>query len=132
MTQPSAGEERDICPSTVDGMGDRDIWDLDLVINGNEVGLRGPLENLLVVDERVLILMRISKGERRSRNVEAYDVNGKKLWTIEAPALDVVDGEDNYYVSLGYYRGTEKVTLRDRAGTKYELDPRTGVTKHAI
>ncbi|HCS50878.1 hypothetical protein [Rubinisphaera sp.] len=57
----------------------------ELIISGKQIKTQTPVVKVLDHQGVLIALLDNSQHEYQGRNVECFDLEGKKLWTIEAP-----------------------------------------------
>lgn len=91
-----------------------------LVIEEVTVDLRYPIKDVTTLGEVVVALLDVPSETIDNRNVEAFDRDGNRLWTIQAS----VEERDNPYMSIE--EGEEGLIVEAWNGMRYRVDEDTG------
>lgn len=92
-----------------------------LTINTYELSVEYDIKDVRIVDGTIVVLFQVPPDDPETRNVAAFDTNGDRQWTIEAPQDD---GAEKSYHYIQYEKG--KLTAHNWDGYQYIVDIQTG------
>lgn len=109
--------DRDVTDPTIFHEGRR------LTIDSAEIELRYPVQKVIRYDDLVVVLIEPPSGNEVRDNVEAYDLDGNHVWTIEPVTKEETSGS---LVYVDVREGDRDLVVRNWNEATYVVDPETG------
>ena len=120
-------------------MIDASISGRNLIVNGRKIRFDQRIEKFVVLDDRVIVALRVSAFEVGDslvgRNILAFDEKGEMLWRIPATGARRSSrfGGTTPEAYLDLYVGDGgKIHVGSPSGVRFDLDPMTGEISNGV
>jgi len=108
----------------------------ELILDNHTVELEQPVESVLELNDRVIILLESynypEDDPNRERNIVCYDKTGRFLWRIEDLGAMDPDLGENPFTDLELSEDQARIFVWEFEGLRHDLDPDTGRLSNAV